>query len=60
VNHPEADYVTAGFKYESAPSLDRAKAEAQHIRAMLSSESIEDQTEARRLIDQGRQEARSR
>lgn len=58
MNHPEADYIRAGYKYESAKSLDGARAQAQHIRAMLSSETPEDQTEARRLIEQGRQEAR--
>jgi hypothetical protein len=60
MNHPEADYVRAGFRYESAQGPDRARAEAQRIRAMLTSETPDDQTEARRLIDQGRQEARSR
>lgn len=60
MNHPEADYVRAGFKYESAPTLDRSRAEAQRIRAMLMSESPHDQTEARRLIEQGREEARSK
>lgn len=58
MNHTEADYIRAGYKYESAPNLDRSRAQAQHIRAMLSSETPEDQTEARRLIEQGRQEAR--
>jgi hypothetical protein len=60
MNHPESDYIRAGFKYESAPSLDRSRAQAQLIRAMLSSETPDDQTEARRLIEQGRQEARSK
>ena len=60
MNHAEADYVRAGFKYESAPNLDRSRAEAQRIRAMLMSETPEDQTEARHLIEQGRQEARTK
>jgi hypothetical protein len=60
VNHPEADYVRAGYRYESAPNLDRSRAEAQRIRAMLMSETPDDQTEARRLIEQGREEARSK
>lgn len=60
MNHAEADYVRAGFRYESAPNLDRSRAEAQRIRAMLISETPEDQTEARRLIEQGRQEARTK
>lgn len=58
MNHAENDYVNAGYKYERAQSLDAARAQAQRIRAMLSSESVEDQTEARRLIEQGRAEAR--
>jgi len=58
VNHTEADYIRAGYKYESAPSSDGARAQAQTIRAMLSSETPEDQTEARKLIERGRQEAR--
>lgn len=60
MNHAPADYVTAGYKYEKAKSLDAARAQAQHIRAMLSSETPHDQTEARALIEQGRSEARGR
>ena len=58
MNHAPADYVNAGYKFESARNQDAARAQAQRIRAMLTSETPEDQTEARRLIDQGRQEAR--
>ena len=60
MNHAPADYVNAGFKYESARSLDAARAQAHKIRAMLTSETPEDQTEARELIEQGRKEARER
>lgn len=60
MNHAESDYVNAGFKYEQAQSLDAARAQAQRIRAMLSSESVDDQTEARALIEQGRAESRRR
>lgn len=60
MNHAESDYVNAGFKYERAQSLDAARAQAQRIRAMLTSESVDDQTEARALIEQGRAEARRR
>jgi hypothetical protein len=59
MNHTEADYIRAGYKFESAKSVDAARGQAQIIRAMLSSETPEDQTEARRLIGQGRQEARN-
>ena len=58
MNHAPADYVNAGFKYEAARSLDAARAVAHKIRAMLTSETPEDQTEARALIEQGRREAR--
>ena len=60
MNYAPADYVNAGFKYESARSLDAARAQAHKIRAMLTSETPEDQTEARALIEQGRKEARGR
>jgi len=55
MNHTEADYITAGYRYEVAK---QSLAEAQRIRTMLESETPEDQTEARRLIAQGREEAR--
>ena len=55
MNHTEAEYVTAGYRYEVAK---QSLAEAQRIRNMLESETPEDQTEARRLIAQGREEAR--
>ena len=58
MNHAPADYVNAGYKYEKAKSLDAARAVAHKIRAMLTSETPEDQTEARALIEQGRSEAR--
>lgn len=58
MNHPPADYVNAGYKYERAKSLDAARAQAQLIRTMLTSETTEEQTEARALIERGRQEAR--
>lgn len=60
MNHAPADYVNAGYRYESARSLDAARAVAHKIRAMLTSETPEDQTEARALIEQGRNEARGR
>lgn len=60
MNHAPADYVNAGYRYESARSLDAARAQAHKIRAMLTSETPEDQTEARALIEQGRSEARGR
>lgn len=55
MNYSESDYINAGFRYECAR---QSIAEAQRLRLMLESETPEDQTEARRLIEQGRQEAR--
>jgi hypothetical protein len=55
MRHTESEYVTAGYRYEVAK---QSLAEAQRIRVMLESETPEDQTEARRLIAQGREEAR--
>lgn len=59
MKHAEADYINAGYKYESAKTHDKARAVAQTIRKMLDEETIEDQQDARYLIERGRQEARS-
>lgn len=59
MKHAEADYINAGYKYESAKTPDGARAIAQTIRKMLDEETIEDQQDARYLIERGRQEARS-
>ena len=59
MKHTEHAYIEAGHRYESAATLAAARARAEVIRHMLSDEAPEDQTEARRLIDQGRQEARA-
>lgn len=58
MKHTEHDYIQAGYRYERATTPNAAIAEAQRMRNMLESETIEDQTEARRLINQGIQEAR--
>lgn len=58
MKHTENDYIQAGYRYERATTPNAAIAEAQRMRNMLESETIEDQTEARRLINQGIQEAR--
>lgn len=60
MKHPEADYVTAGYRFEKAQDPDKARAVAQSIRAMLTAETPEDQTEARSLIERGRHEARAK
>ena len=56
--HSEHEYHLAGYRYERAASPNAAAAAAQAIRVMLESERIDDHAEARRLIEQGRQEAR--
>ena len=48
----ESEYINAGHAYE----LGRKAGET--LRAMLEAESPEDRAEGRRLIEQGRQEAR--
>ena len=49
---PETEYKTAGYKFE------RETIPAQNLRAMIETEIIEERAEARRLIEQGRHEAR--
>lgn len=58
MKHTENQYIQAGYKYEKARTPAGSAAQAQAIRVMLESEHIEDHAEARRLIEQGRQEAR--
>jgi len=57
MNHTESAYIEAGHKYERA-APQRAAGVAEHIRKMLESEHVHDKPEARRLIEQGRTEAR--
>jgi hypothetical protein len=58
MKHTEAQYISLGYKYEAAKSVAAGTAIARTIRGLLEAESIEDRTEARRLVDRGRQEAR--
>ena len=60
MNHTEHAYIEAGHRYERAKNPDTARAEAQYIRAMLSSENPKDLPEARALIERGRSEAKAR
>ena len=53
MKHTEAEYINAGHAYE------RGKKAAETLRHMLEAETVDDRAEARRLIEQGRQEARS-
>lgn len=58
MKHAQADYINAGYKYEKATSADKARAVAESIRKMLQEEHINDHTDARYLVERGRQEAR--
>ena len=58
MKHTEAQYINLGYKYERAQSPSAGQAAAQAIRTLLEAETIEDRTEARYLVERGRQEAR--
>jgi hypothetical protein len=60
MNHTEHAYIEAGRKYEKASTVDAARAVAEKLRAMLSSEAPKDLSDARALIERGRAEARGR
>jgi hypothetical protein len=59
MKHTESEYINAGYRFERANSPDAARAQAQRIRTMIESEPPDEQPEARRLIEQGRREARA-
>ena len=52
MKHPQNAYIQAGYKFE------KGKTQADTLRAMLEAEHPHDRIEARRLIGQGRAEAR--
>ena len=58
MKHAEVQYISLGFRYEAAKSVQAGTAIARTIRGLLEAETIEDRAEARRLVDRGRQEAR--
>ena len=58
MTHTEHAYINAGFRYEHAKTPGQVAAASQAIRVLLEAEKPHDQTEGRRLIEQGRQEAR--
>lgn len=60
MNHTEHAYIEAGRRYEQAATVDAARARAEVLRAMLSSEDPRDVSDARALIERGRAEARGR
>jgi hypothetical protein len=59
MTNTEAAYITAGHRYERAQTPGQVAAASQAIRVMLEAEKPHDQTEARHLIERGRQEARA-
>ena len=59
MTHTEAAYITAEARYERASTPGQVAAASQAIRVLLEAEKPHDQTEARHLIERGRQEARS-
>jgi len=52
MTHTEAEYIQAGHDFE------RGRKAGETLRKMLESEHITDKPEARRLMEQGRAEAR--
>ena len=52
MKYTEAEYINAGHAYE------QGRKAAETLRHMLEAETIDDRAEARRLIEQGRKEAR--
>lgn len=58
--NPESVYIRLGYLFEKAPNPERAREVHWVIRAKLAQEDTEeDKAEARRLVERGRQEARS-
>lgn len=57
MNYTDEEYISEGARYERANNTEAARAIAYKLRAMLSGERPEDQTYARKLIEQGRAEA---
>jgi len=58
MNYTEFEYIQAGFMYEKAKTVESARARLELIRHMVESETIEDRSEARYLVERGRQEAK--
>jgi TorA maturation chaperone TorD len=60
MRNPESVYINLGHLFEKAPNPERAREVHWAIRAKLAQEDTEeDKAEARRLVERGRQEARS-
>ena len=60
MRNPESTYTNLGYLFEKASDPERAREIHWAIRAKLAQEDTEeDKAEARRLVERGRQEARS-
>ena len=59
MKHSEHQYLDLGYRFEKARSPASTRSVAAEIRALLESETIEDRSDARYLIERGRQEARA-
>ena len=58
MNYTEHEYIQAGYMYERAQTTDAMRARAEMLRFMIESETLEDQQQARYLIERGREDAR--
>jgi len=58
MKYPESILINLGFKFEKCLTTNDSRIIANDIRTLLNELSPEDQTEARRLIEVGRKEAR--
>ena len=58
MTYTEHEYIEAGRRFEKAGTTDATRARAEVLRRMLEREALDDQADARRLIEQGRAEAR--
>ena len=54
----QSTLINLGFKYERTKSITDSRSVAYDIRSILERLTLEDQAEARRLIEIGRAEAR--
>jgi hypothetical protein len=63
MKNTEASYINAGYRLEKTIIDGKPNtaiiAKMQGIRLMLEAEAIDDHADARRLVERGRQEARS-
>jgi len=56
MNRPEAYYINAGYKYERLTAPARRIKRAKELQALIAAEQPDDRTQARALIQRGRQE----